>query len=288
MRRRRALALALAVAGCHAAPVIDARPALWRVRDADTTIWLLGTIHVLPANVRWETPAIRAAIDTADALVMELPDDPDGTAAAFERAGAAPGLPPVAMRIAPGRRPALAAALAAGGLAAGAVDGRKSWAAAFVIAGAVGAARGVSRADGVEAALAARFAARRRPSGGLESAAGQFALFDALPETAQRVLLARAIDDAACGGADYRATLDAWATGNVARLAATLAPAFRASPVLEEALAGGRNRRWAGAIERRMARPGSVLVAVGAGHLAGPRSVIALLRARGLAVERIE
>ncbi|MEO5866228.1 MAG: TraB/GumN family protein [Sphingomonas sp.] len=290
MRRRAMLALAatLAIAACHRAPVIEAHPALWRVRDADTTIWLLGTIHVLPDGVDWQTPPVRQAMNTADTLLMELPDDWAGTTRTFERMGAGASLPPIADRIAPASHPALAAALKAGGLETSAVDGKKSWAAAFIIAGAPGAQAGIGREHGVEAVLAARFAERHRPTGGLESATAQFALFDSLPETAQRVLLIRAIDDAARGSADYRTTLDAWAKGDVARMAATIDPAFRASPVLEEALASGRNRAWAAAIEARMARPGSVLVAVGAGHLVGPKSVIALLQARGYKIERVE
>ena len=43
--------------------------------------------------------------------------------------------------------------------------------------------------------------------------------------------------------------------------------------------------RW---IEQRMAQPGSVLIAVGAGHLAGPYSVLELLKRDGYKVRRIE
>jgi uncharacterized protein YbaP (TraB family) len=293
MARGAAFALALLAAGivggCHPAPEkIDAHPALWRVRDADTTIWLFGTIHVLPDGVHWQTPAVRRAMDSADALVMELPDDPGGTSRAFTEASAATGLRPVAERIAPDKRPALAAALAAGGLDASAVDGKKSWAAAFIIAGASDAAKGITREHGIEATLAARFAGRHRPRSGIETVAGQFAIFDGLPEAAQRVLLERAIEDAANGGGEYRVTLDAWARGDVSRMAATLDPAFRAAPALEQTLATGRNRRWANAIEKRLRRPGSILLAVGTGHLVGPHSVIAILRARGFKVERVE
>ncbi|MEG3147656.1 TraB/GumN family protein [Sphingomonas sp. RT2P30] len=282
-----ALTLLLPVA-CGRPRPIEARPALWRVSDADTTIWLLGTIHVLPANVRWQTPAIRDAIDHAVALVMELPDDPAGTTRTFEAMASANGLPPIAERISPARRAVLAAALKAGGVDARQIDGKKSWAAAFIIAGAPNAAKGVTRENGVEARLSEAFAARHLPSSGLETAAAQFATFDRLPEAAQRVLLDRAIDSAASGSADYQATLAAWAAGDERRIAATIDPAFRAAPEIAAQVVRARNSDWAGKIAARMARPGRVLVAVGVGHLVGSDSLPAMLRARGLKVQRIE
>jgi hypothetical protein len=282
-----ALTLLLPVA-CGRPRPIEARPALWRVSDADTTIWLLGTIHVLPGNVRWQTPAIRDAIDHADALVMELPDDPAGTTRTFEAMASASGLPPIAERIPPARRTVLAAALKAGGVEAQQIDGKKSWAAAFIIAGAPNAAKGITRENGVEAGLSEAFAARHRPSSGLETAAAQFAIFDRLPEAAQRVLLNRAIDSAASGSADYQATLAAWAAGDERRIAATIDPAFRAAPEIAGQVVRARNGDWAGKIAARMSRPGRVLVAVGVGHLVGSDSLPAMLRARGLKVERVE
>ena len=293
MLRRRAglIAAALALllpAGCCGPAPIEARPALWRVSDSDTTIWLLGTIHVLPANVHWQTPAIREAIDHADVLVMELPDDPAGTTRMFRQVATGSGLPPIAERVAPGRHAALAAGLTAGGIDASEVDRLKSWAAAFVIAGAANNAKGITRENGVEAGLTVAFAKRRRPSGGLETAAAQFATFDRLPEAAQRVLLDRAIDSAAGGSADYQATLAAWAAGDEKRIAATIDPAFRAAPEIEAQVVKARNTNWAGKIAARMAKPGRVLVAVGVGHLVGTDSLPAMLRARGLKVERVE
>jgi uncharacterized protein YbaP (TraB family) len=283
-----AAALALLLAGCHRVPPIEARPALWRVSDGDTTIWLLGTIHVLPDNVHWQTPAIRAAIDQADALVMEIPDDPGVTQRAFTANSGGSTLPAVSARIAPARRAALAAALAAGGLSAADVDGKKSWAAAFIIAGAPNAARGIDSKHGVEAVLSADFAARHRPSSGLEDPVDQFGYFDSLSEGAQRVLLDRAIDSAAGGGADYQATLAAWAAGDERRIAATIDPEFRAAPEIEARVVKARNNTWVGKIVARMAKPGRVLVAVGVGHLVGPDSLPTMLRARGLQVERVQ
>jgi uncharacterized protein len=58
----------------HAAAI---RPALWQLKDADTTIYLFGTIHALPPHLEWETPAIRAVVGKADRLVLEAVIDRD-------------------------------------------------------------------------------------------------------------------------------------------------------------------------------------------------------------------
>ena len=55
----------------------DADPALWVVRDADTTIYLFGTFHLLDGRP-WFNDEVRAAFDASDELVLEarIPENP--------------------------------------------------------------------------------------------------------------------------------------------------------------------------------------------------------------------
>ncbi|WP_181814700.1 TraB/GumN family protein [Sphingomonas aracearum] len=260
---------------------MEAHPALYEVRDADTVIWLLGTIHLLPADVHWRTPAIKQAIDSADTLVTEIPFTADDSAMArFTAAGQASGLPPLAARtIDPA---ALARALTTADLAPDALDGWKTWAAALHLAALATRSVAADREHGVEAVLAADFAGRPRQA--LETDHQQFAIFDALPEPTQRALLAGAVRGVTRDGADYRAELAAWSAGNPARIAAAVEPELAASPALRDALLTRRDARWAAWLSRRMGPPGRVLVAVGAGHVAG---LVERLRARGFRVRRV-
>jgi hypothetical protein len=289
----RALALwlaligALVATGCSRPKPTEAHPALWRVRDADTTIWLFGTIHLLPAGVNWRTPAIDRAIASSDTLVTEIPNADTGTmAATFLKLARASGLPPVEARVPTTDRRLLETAAGRAGVPLTMLDGMKSWAAAVAIA--VGASResGATRDDAVEPALFEAFAGKQRLA--FETLAGQLGLFDALSEPQQRLLLVRSAEEALSAKSSYRATLDAWAAGNERAIAASFDPTFRGAPGLEAVLLTDRNARWAAWIARRLGRPGTVLVAVGAGHLVGPRSVVAMLRAKGLTVDRVE
>lgn len=278
-------ALALLLTGCDRRAPIDARPALWRVSDADTTIWLIGTIHALPTAVRWETPEIARAIAAADTLILEVPPATADAHAQFEAVARQPGLPPLAARVAPGDCAMLARGIAAAGQSPDDLTGYKTWGAALVIGAGAGRISDASGDVGVEPVLAERFAGKA--IGALETRDGQLRVFDRLPETAQRALLLDAVREAVDPALGYRTLLAAWVKGDTVALAASL-DSVRRDPVMADALIDQRNRRWAGAILRRLARPGRVLVAVGAGHLVGAGSVVDLLRARGVRVERLQ
>lgn len=277
-------ALVAPLAGCDRPRPIEAKPALYLVYDADTRIWLFGTVHLLPPRVQWETPAIRAAERAADTLVTELPTlAPAIAAQRFAEMGKAAGLPPILERVPADQRDQLRARIAALGIPLKELDGMKSWAAALTLSSAGAGADSDARADyGAEAVIERRFDGR--PRIGLETLYEQLALFDGLAEVDQRRLLAATLDRAA----SYQTTLDSWAKGDEAALARLVAAPLAKAPAIESALLTKRNARWAGWIARRMRQPGRVFVAVGAGHLAGPTSVIARLRAKGLKVARLQ
>lgn len=278
--------LAVLITGCGKPHSVDAHPALWRVADKDTTIWLFGSIHALPPGVKWQTPAVERAIAAADTLILEVsPADPGAARTEFLASAEQDGLPPLRARVAAADRGPLERGIARAGLAPESLDGLKTWAAALTIGAAAGRREDASGTDGVEPVLTARFAGRA--IGALETRSGQFAVFDRLPEASQRTLLLQAAEEARNPAGGYARLLKAWAAGNEPALAATLRPVLDDAPI-RRTLITDRNRRWARAIERRMARPGQVFVAVGAGHLVGGDSVVAMLRARGWTVTRIE
>jgi uncharacterized protein YbaP (TraB family) len=76
-----------------------------------------------------------------------------------------------------------------------------------------------------------------------------------------------------------------WARGDVEGLAASFVKDL--PPFLVEPLVRRRNQAWTSWLVSRLERPGTILFAVGAGHLAGPDSVQRMLAARGLTVTRV-
>jgi hypothetical protein len=87
---------------------------------------------------------------------------------------------------------------------------------------------------------------------------------------------------------DFQGMLASWSRGDVEGIAKTFNRDLGASPELANALIKRRNANWSKWIEQRMAQPGQLMIAVGAGHLAGAGSVIDLLKHDGYSVRRIQ
>jgi uncharacterized protein YbaP (TraB family) len=147
---------------------------------------------------------------------------------------------------------------------------------------------GLKGDEGVETILRDGFTARGKPIGELETNVEQLGFFDKLPESAQRELLEGAIDQPANFSGEFGQMLAAWARGDVNAIARSFNRDLGASPDLKEALIERRNANWSRWIEQRMAQPGAIMIAVGAGHLAGKDSVIDMLRKSGYRVRRVQ
>jgi uncharacterized protein YbaP (TraB family) len=169
-----------------------------------------------------------------------------------------------------------------------AFDRMDSWAAAITLIGTQFRSLGLQAEEGVETTLKASFNAAGKPIGQLETNTEQLGFFDALPEAAQRELLISALEQPAQAKLQFDSMLSAWTRGDVKAIAKTFNSDMAGSPELMDALMRRRNANWARWIETRMAQPGTVMVAVGAGHLAGEASVQDLLERRGLKVKRIQ
>ena len=290
MRRFRLLAPLFLLAAAPAQP--QAHPALWKVSDADTNIYLFGTIHILPAGTNWMDPAIKQAVDSAQSLTLEavLDQDPTLVATVLMKLGTAKGLPPLAERVPPAKRAQLVAMVKASGFPPAFLDGMKSWAAAIMLTGAALKQIGVDAAasPGVEPQLTALFRSADKPVDGLETAETQLGFFDRLPESAQRAFLVATLDDPAKAKADFAKMLAAWEKGDPAAIEKTFADDPEFTPALRDLLIRQRDRNWADAIAKRLDQPGTVFVAVGAGHLVGPDSVQKMLAEKGLKVTRIQ
>lgn len=283
----------LPLAACATMPAGDtetARPALWKLADADTTVYLFGTVHMLPEGLAWRTPAIERAIAEADGLVLETAAGTDlaRTGRTMIEMGVSPDLPPLLERVPENKRAGLRAMIESAGLSTRSLDRLETWAAAMSLFATMFRTMGFEGEEGVEQGLSAAFEEAGKPIGGLETVEQQFRFFDALPEETQRAFLISSIEDPAAARANFEALVKAWAAGDVAALARTFDSADAFPPELRQVLMVDRNRAWAEWLDARLERPGTVLVAVGAGHLAGRDSVQAMLEERGLPPERIQ
>lgn len=284
--------LFLAVALLLAAPAL-AVPAMWQVGEGAAQVTIYGTVHALPPKTDggqdWLTPAAAKAFAEADELVVEvvMPQDPQAMAATVMRLAMLPAPSPILDRVPADVRPQLANLIQRSGYPPAAFDRMKSWFAAITLVQMEMARAGLDPSAGVDVSLVARARAAGRRLVPLETPEGQLGLFDALPEADQRLLLASAVADAGEAGKQMQALVQAWSDGDVERILKEFDDASL-SPAMYEALFKRRNAAWADWVQASLKQPGRHFMAVGAAHMAGPDSLIAMLGARGIKARRVE
>jgi len=284
-----AAALSLGSSGCATIETPPAGavpgPALWQVADSDTTIYLFGTVHALPQATTWYDGRIERAFNSADELVTEIDTaDAGASAQALQTASMLPEGQSLRALMSADDRQKYEAALVGLGLPVEALDRYEPWFAAMNLSLLPVVRAGYDPQSGVEQALGGRADTKKRAA--LETVEEQIALFDTLPQEAQLELLDETVEKIDEATSTLNAMVAEWVEGDAVELARLL-NAELADPVLYERLLTARNANWAGWIENRLQQPGTVFVAVGAGHLAGKGSVQEQLERRGVKVTRI-
>jgi uncharacterized protein YbaP (TraB family) len=272
-------------------PTTVAHPALWLVKDRDTTIYLFGTVHVLKPGTDWFHGPVKTAFDSARDLVLEVvePDDPAAMAQEMSAAGVAPAdAPPLSTRLSEDARKRYIAAMEQNGLPWQAFERFKPWMAGMVLSVAPVTRLGYDPRLGAEKGLTAAARAGGKPVSGLETVAQQLGFFDTLADDQQIAFLNATVDGLPDAEKQFGSLMANWAAGNPDALAKDMNESLEATPVLAKVLIEDRNANWANWIVQRLKTPGTVFIAVGAGHLAGAVSVQEKLKALGIRSKRLK
>ena len=250
----------------QAAPMVRQHPALWVVNDNDTIIYLFGTFHALDGKSDWFEQAVKTAFSASDQLMLEtlIPEPMRAPGDAARPNFPFSGQPGPMVQLAPSASSMLASSKTVMN---------------------AGRSEGMSTDLGADAVL--RIAAENvgKPVGGLESFQFQLNMFSTLQDTPE----AKAPDSAGMRAlAMVLGQLQAaWNRGDIDSFAPLLRQMQAQSPKTYQTMFVERNTRWAQWIANRLQTPGTVFVAVGAGHLSGPDSVQKQLASIGVKSARI-
>ncbi|TDW68436.1 hypothetical protein EDF57_101322 [Novosphingobium sp. PhB55] len=270
------------------APAAEARPALWKISDRDTTIYLFGTIHILPEELGWFRGPVKRAFRSADQVVTEtMTDSPETLQAIFAEKGIRRDGRTLRESLDDTQRENLEKSLSDLGLAVNSFDQFESWYAGLLLSLIPLKAAGYDQAKGVENqidAMAKASGVARHP---LETAEYQIGLFAALPEASQRAYLSEVLEQLPTLKEDVAKLVKAWRRGRAEELAELLND-DESDETMRKVLITDRNQAWAKWLEGRLAQPGVVFVAVGAGHLAGAGSVQEQLSRDGIRTVRVQ
>lgn len=274
------LALALSTAPALAAP------AMWKVSDSDSSVYLFGSIHVFTRDVNWRTPLLDTEVRAADHVYFELLLDQQAFAT-MGRAMLVEG------RLRDGRKlwdlltpeqaGELRTALTAAGLDQATFERMTPWMAELMLSSAL--IQGAQA--GVETTLFSEVEPERQR--GLETAEEQLGFMAEGSEADQVENLMRSVRLMGAPGSDafVEEMMSAWESGDAEALYRMNSDEEAGTADRYDVLITGRNTRWTTRIAQMLADNDEALVVVGAGHLVGPGGVPALLAERGFEVERV-
>jgi uncharacterized protein YbaP (TraB family) len=270
----------------------DVKPPLWKLADADTTIYLFGTIHLLKPGTAWMTDDIRSALDGSETLYLEVSlaeqRDVQKIQALVRKHGMLPDGQTLSDSLPPDLGAELVSGLTALGLKKEAVERFKPWFAGMTLANMKFVRLGYNTSAGVEAALGGAALTRDIPVAGLETLDFQLGMFDAMSEEETVAYIKDLLDEQDDLSAMMADVTTSWSQGNLTALDDEINDMVDLSPELAERILYARNRNWAGEIARMLEEPGQVFVAVGSGHFVGKRSVLDYLEEKGLTVTRVQ
>jgi uncharacterized protein len=263
-------------------------PALWKVADEDTTIYLFGTVHVLPKEIEWYDASIAKAFEGSDVIVTEIPMDPASEAALGQMAqskGMLPAGTTLRSLLNAEQTTAFTAGMAKLGAPAEAFDPLKPWLAGLTFSLLPLMQSGYDPNSGVEKVLLAKAGDKQKDA--LETAEFQLGIFDGMPQDAQVTFMMEALTQMDKTKPMLDRMVAEWVKGDPDQLAAVMNEGMD-DPKVAEALLYNRNANWAEWIDTRLDKPGTVFIAVGAGHLAGAKSVQDFLDKKGIKVTRVK
>ena len=275
--------LALGLLGCLTA---HAASPVWAIRGAHNTVYLAGSVHLLPAQDAALPPAFDRAYADSDKLVMELDLgqlDPLQAAGWMMEHGALPAGTTLRGVLGEPRYTRVSAAAADLGLSMEILDGQSPWVVGIELADLEYLHLGFDPQQGVEEQFVHRAQSDGKPTAGLETLSEELASLEALSREDQLRLLDQTLSELKEAPGEMQEVLGAWRRGDAARLASLLAREYRAFPALYRPLVTARNQRWLPQIEQLLHGERNCLVVVGALHLVGEGGLLELLRRDGFA-----
>ncbi len=287
MTRRYVSALAGLVAWLLAGAAA-AQPPVWVVHGPHATIFLFGSVHILPPGLDWEPPVLKRALAAADDLWFEIPLD-DASSLTATRLASQQGLQApgesLTSQLSPASHAHLAKVAQGCGVNVEGLDHLRPWLAEITLSLAVYRQAGAVQEEGVERQIAG-LVPTSVPRRAFETAEQQIGFLSKAPLPDQVASLEETLGELDEGPASYERVVTVWMAGDAPGLVReALNPMIKSSPGVYRALVVARNHRWVDQILTRLQGSGEAVMVVGVGHLVGPDSVPALLRAHGVLVD---
>jgi uncharacterized protein YbaP (TraB family) len=266
---------------------------LWKVSDADNSVYLLGSFHLLKQDDYPLPKEIDAAFEDAESLVFEV--DPremtaPDTMATIQKYAAYDAGKSLSTVLPKATHDKLGNLMSASGGSVQALEQSEPWMVSLSLLLGITNALGFKADLGMDRHLMARAAEAGKPTAGLETIDDQMKAMDSVPHAEQAQGLEEFLEDPKQAAQQLQDMHDWWRAGDVARLDSDMrAEMARKSPESYRLLDVERNKAWLPKVEARLkdSKADDTLVVVGSLHLLGADGLVEKLRAKGYAVERV-
>ena len=271
---------------------VSATPAMWRVSDADSEVYLLGTFHILPPSVSWRTPALNEAFAAADRVYFEVDataaDAQSKTLGVMMSEGFLPAGETLSQMLEPADAERLKSIAEGMGMPLAAIDVMRPWQAFLSLSVQFIINKGFDPSAGVDSVLLSEARGTGKELKFFETINEQLGFFTGLSTEVEEELLTLTLRDWDAQVDGFNELFNAWATGNDTFIDESMNAQMREqTPEVFATLISQRNIAWAETLAADInANAGTTFVAVGAAHLVGEQSVQALLGEKGFSVAR--
>jgi uncharacterized protein YbaP (TraB family) len=264
-----------------------AEPAMWVIKDADSTIYLIGTMHLLKHDSEWNAEKVKKTVHDSTELWLEIADldNQEALAPLIAKFGVDRERP-LSTKLNDEQKKKFEKVTNTYGISAATLEPMRPWLAAVVIGVLPLVKAGYDPKAGVERILTAQAVAEGDKIHGFETPEEQFHVLADLSEKEELAFLDGSMDDLEKGLALLDRLAKAWIDGDVTTIGTMAAEMKSKAPEVYDKIFVRRNIAWAEKIEQMLKGSGVQQIAVGAGHLVGPDSVQAQLAKRGIKVER--
>jgi len=265
-------------------------PAIWVAKDYDSTLYLFGTVHLLPEDLSWQKEDMRQAFQEAGTVFFEVDTGPDSQIDVAVLTTSL-GMRSDGLRLSDGldnyQLNLLEAAANNGNLTIASLDAMKPWLATEFLSFSAAVDAGLNPELAADEALKSRAARAQKNIIYLETTEDQFRASADLPEFVQNDVLTETLENYNRLGEEMTTIAKSWAIGRTDFLTQKLIVPMKArSPEVFNALLRDRNRKWATKLSRFMEDSGTAFAAVGTAHLLGEGSLLDELREQGYDVRR--
>src|SRR5881394_288778 len=193
--------------GALAAPIVlalaaKAEPAMWVIRDKDSTIYLIGTVHLLRPETEWASAKVEKAVTESTELWLEVADIDDD--ASISPLVAQYGIDlenPLSSKLNATQKEKLARVAATYGVSLETLEPIKPWMAAMMFTILPLQQAGYDQNAGIDRFLKAQAEKEGDKIAGFETAEEQVRFFAELPESEQIAFLDQTLIDAEKGTA---------------------------------------------------------------------------------------